>query len=378
MTTVDTSRPPSRRVSTTRRDLLRLRTTLLVATALALAGSLAVFLGVARTADAAAGRSVPAVLAVHDAQQALRSAHAAAVRNLSDGGLVLGEPGVEYQRQIAGAGQYLTLVAENNAAGDAGTRDIQTVEALLVTYTGLIGQADARYRDAGLRALGAAALRDAASLLDDILELLDALRHKQLAVLDAQVETGWTNWFTALAWLLPLVALGVLLLVAQRYLARRFRRVVNLPLLLATVATVAMVAMTSLSLRSGAQLDAVREDLQVVGTSRQEQLHEARVEAAGQLAAEVREQCPRACDTALAAIDAEARPVPAASPAPAADPDEKARADADAEVDVAARADSAADSRSVEFVLPLLALGIAALVLAGLQPRLAEYGYRST
>ncbi|MEU4402005.1 hypothetical protein [Micromonospora orduensis] len=361
---------PSRQVSTTRRTLLRLRAALLAATAVALVACLAVFLGVARTADAAADRSVPAILAVHDAQHALRSAHAAAVRNLTDGGLLLGGPGVDYQRQIAGAGQYLTLVAENNAAGDGGTRDIQTVEALLVTYTGLIGRADASYRDASLPALGGAWLRDAASLMDDILSLLDDLLAKQVSVLDEQRDNGWTHRLTPAVWLLPLLVLGALLVPTQLYLSRRFRRALNLPLLLASVATLGMVALTSLSLRSAADLDQVRRDVAAVQESRQGQLLQVRREAADGLADEVRKQCPDGCARTVAGLRASAEPQsPSASAAPAPP------GAADTTLAHAARA---ADSNSVEFVLPLLALGIGVLILAGFQPRLAEYGYRST
>ncbi len=341
---------------------------LLVTTAFALAGCLTIFLGVARTADAAATRSVPAILAVYDTQHALRSAHAAAVRNLASGGTVLGGPGVEYQRQIAGAGQYLTLVAENNAAGDGGTLDIQTIEALLVTYTGLIGQADARYRDADLRALGAAALRDASSLLDDILALLDTLRQKQSAVLDQQVDAGWTQRFAPLFWLFPLLVLGALLVLAQGYLSRRFRRTVNLALLLATVATVGMLALTSLSLRAGGHLDQVRQDIQAVHDSRQQQLQEVAAEAAGRLADEVRKECPQACATVLAGLDSDSRTVPTETAGDSVDP----------EADTMARAGRAAGNDWVAFVLPVLALGIVVLVLAGFAPRLAEYGHRAT
>ncbi|WP_431930224.1 hypothetical protein [Micromonospora sp. RP3T] len=362
--------PPTRRVSDTRRHLVRLRAALLAATALALAGCLAVFLGVARTADAAADRSVPAVLAVYDAQNALLRAHAAAVRNLTVGGVVLGGPGVEYQRDIAGAGQYLTLVAENNAAGDDGTRDIQTVEALLVTYTGLIEQADARYREADLHTLGAVALRDAASLLADIMGLLDTLRGKQLAVLDQQVNTGWTDPATALAWLAPLVLLGVLLVLAQTYLSRRFRRTWNLPLLLATAATVGLVLLTSLSLRSAGQLDQARADLQVVHDVRQGQLREVRADAATRLAEEVRRECESACASVLAAIEQDAGDASGPRPEPGTA--------AEAEARTVTRAGRAADSRQVEYVLPVLALGIVVLVLTGFQPRLAEYGYRAS
>ncbi|MGC4750016.1 hypothetical protein ACLQ28_30785 [Micromonospora sp. DT201] len=353
-------------VSTTRQTLVRLRGWLLGVTAVTLATSLAIFLGVAGNADVAADRSVPAILASYDAQDALRNAHLAAVRNLAEGGEVLGGPGVDYQRQIAGAGQYLTLLAENNAAGDEGTQAIQTIEALLVTYTGLIGQADARYRDAGLRALGVAALRDAASLLDDILDRLERLRGKQLRALDNQVNNFWTNKLTAAFWLLPLVGLGVLLVRTQTYLSRRFRRTVNVPLLLATAATVGMVALTSLSLGAASQLDRAREGVEVVHGSRQWQLEDVRFRAADGLVGAVREQCRTACADTIADIGA---------PSPSA---RQRGTVISADAAITADAVDAADSRSVELALPLLALGIAVLVLAGFRPRLAEYGERST
>ncbi|MET7670382.1 hypothetical protein [Micromonospora luteifusca] len=355
-------------VSTTRQTLVRLRGWLLGITAVTLGTSLAIFLGVAGNADVAADRSVPAILASYDAQDALRNAHLAAVRNFAEGGEVLGGPGVDYQRQIAGAGQYLTLLAENNAAGDKGTQAIQTIEALLVTYTGLIGQADARYRDASLRALGVAALRDAASLLDDILVRLDRLRGMQLRALDSQVHNVWTNKLTAGVWLLPLVGLGVLLIRTQVYLTRRFRRTVNVPLLVATVATVGMVALTSLSLGSASQLDRARAGVEAVHGSRQGQLEDVRFWAADGLASAVREQCRAACADTIAEIGTR-------SPSPSSTP---GRAVIAADVAITADAVGAADSRSVELALPLLALGIAVLVLAGFRPRLAEYGERST
>ncbi|WP_327040315.1 hypothetical protein OG400_21150 [Micromonospora ureilytica] len=359
----------SPRVSTTRQTLVRLRGWLLGVTAVALATSLAVFLGVAGNADVAAERSVPAILASYDAQEALRNAHLAAVSNLGDGGVVLGSPGVDYQRQIAAAGQYLTLLAENNAAGDGGTRDIQTIEALLVTYTGLVGQADARFRDAELGALGVAALRDAASLLDDILVRLEKLRGKQLLALDDQVDNPWTNQLTAVVWLLPLVALGVLLVWTQVYLTRRFRRTVNVPLLLATVAAVGMAALAALSLWSADRLDQARAGVSVVEDSRQGQLRDVGFRAADRLAVEVGEQCQSGCEDTIEELRSS---FPSPSPSPSSPPEDVAADDT-----IKADAGDAADSRSVELALPLLALGIVVLVLEGFRPRLAEYGGRS-
>ncbi|MFF0153417.1 hypothetical protein [Micromonospora sp. NPDC005203] len=372
--TADARTPPW--VSTTRRTLVRLRGWLLGITAVTLAASLAVVLGVARNADVAAERSVPAILASYDAQDALRSAHLAAVDNLGDGGVVLGVggPGVDFQRQIAAAGQFLTLLAENNAAGDAGTRDIQTIEALLVTYTGLIGQADARLRDAELRALGVALLRDAASLLDDILVRIMDLRGKQLLALDDQVHNWWTNTLTAAVWLLPLVALGVLLVRTQVYLTRRFRRAVNVPLLLATVAAVGLGALTALSLWSACRLDQTRAGVVVVHDSRQWQIRDAGFRAADGLAVEVQAQCQIGCEASIGELRS-LYPLPSASPSPSPSSTPK---DAEADEAITADARDAAGRRWIELALPLLALGIAALVLEGFRPRLAEYGERST
>ncbi|MEU7589901.1 hypothetical protein AB0A95_26815 [Micromonospora sp. NPDC049230] len=372
--TADARTPPG--VSTTRQTLVLLRRWLLALTAVALATSLAVFLGVAGNADMAKERSVPAILASYDAQEALRNAHLSAVNNLAEGGAVLGGPGVDYQRQIAAAGQYLTLVAENNAAGDEGTQDIQTIEALLVTYTGLIGQADARFRDTSLTALGVAALRDAASLLTDILVRLEDLRGKQLIALDDQVDNGWTNTLTAAVWLLPLLALGVLLVRTQAHLTRRFRRMVNVPLLLATVAVVGMVALTGLSLWSADRLDQTRAGVHGVDDSRKRQLMEVGARAAYGLAKQVETQCAEACVDTTEELR---NPFPSPPPTLGAGAAETASTD-DAEVradrDITNDADEAANSRFGEIVLCVLALVIAGLVLLGLYPRLAEYEKR--
>ena len=246
------------RRSTTRRTLLRLQAALLAATVLALAGCLAVSLGVSRTADAAATGSVPATLAAHHTQVALRRAHGEALRGFAGPGL--DGPGSEYQYQITRAGQHLAEIAERNAAGEVGGREVQVVQALLSTYVGLIGQAAVAFGRAGAPpgrdALGAAALLDAAKVLDDILHRLDALRDRQDGVLRDQATSGWGRPAAAAVWLLPVLALLALVGAAQLFLRRRFRRRVSAPLLLAAVLVVLMGAGTAWSTRAAARLDA--------------------------------------------------------------------------------------------------------------------------
>ncbi|MFI6226477.1 hypothetical protein ACIBCR_04045 [Micromonospora echinospora] len=365
--------------STTRRSLRRHRRTLLVATAVALAGCLSVFLGVHRAADAVATQSVPSVLAVYDTQVALRAAHGAALAGFSDGTRLLGGPGEEYQNRIAAAGQHLAEVAERNAAGETGSGDIQVVEALLVTYTGLIARADVHFRQDQDSALGTAALWDAASLLEELLLRLDRLRQAQAAALDEQVDRLWASPVAAALWLVPVLVLVGLLVRAQRFLRRRFRRRVNAPLLLATLFVLLMGVATSSTLWSAGQLAATRESVRAVEGDRREQLTRLAAEDTDRLTDRLkaacggRDGCPRTIDL----VDAEGGRAPAgpggtpASGAPAG-PAGDARTNGDVATD---RATRAATSHGGEFVLPVAALCAAVAVLLGFQPRLDEYRY---
>ncbi|WP_229402128.1 hypothetical protein [Micromonospora okii] len=372
---MSTARP----ASTTRRTLRWFLRALLAGTAVALAGCLAVFLGVHRTTAAAHDRSVPAVLAVYDAQIALREAHGAAQAGLTSGTRLLAGPGEDYQNLIARAGQHLAQAAEDNAAGDAGSRDLQVVQASLVTYTGLIERAHAHVAQDGGGALGVATLWDAATLLEEILRRLDGLRAKQADALADQVDGAWTSGATTLLWLGPVLVLLALLVAAQRFLRARFRRRLNVPLLLATLAVVGMGATAALSLRSADQLADARAE-----TDRAAGLREARLDAladrdtAGLTALLTRACRPKGCPETIARVDPEGLRVPAPS-APvdgmdAADGAEAAHERHDrAATTYAARA---ADSRGGEVGLLAAALLVMALVVVGLLPRLEEYRYR--
>ncbi|MEU4569081.1 hypothetical protein [Micromonospora sp. NPDC023956] len=364
--------------STTRLTLRRHRRTLLVATAVALAGCLSVFLGVHRAADAVAAQSVPSVLAVYDTQVALRAAHGAALTGFSDGTRLLGGPGEEYQNRIAAAGQHLAEVAERNAAGETGSGDIQVVEALLVTYTGLIARADVHFRQGRDSALGTAALWDAASLLEELLLRLDRLRQAQVAALDEQVGRLWATPAAAALWLVPVLVLVGLLVRAQRFLHRRFRRRVNAPLLLATFFVLLMGAATSSSLWSAGQLTATRESVSAVERDRREQLTLLAAEDSSRLTDRLEAACGGrgGCPRTLDLVDAEgSAPPDGAVPPPAATTADRA-GDARTNGDVATdRATRAATSYGGEFVLPLAALCAAVAVLLGFQPRLDEYRY---
>jgi hypothetical protein len=364
-------------VTATRRTLLWLRGALLVATALALTGCLSVFLGVHRNAQMVSAQTTPAILDVHEAQVALLAAHGAAARSFERGEAILG-PGEEYRDQIAIAEQSITRVAENNAAGDRGSHEIEVVEALLAGYTGLIEQANVYFRRGGATAdspLVSAYLRDASSVLRDIQARLDRLRAEQTEVLDRQVDAGWTASVTPVVWLLPVLVLLGLLVATQMFLSYRFRRTLNLPLAAATALAALLGAGAALSLLSAGTLDETRDTVRQVGAEQQAHgryLQDANARALTDL---LGKQCGNSqpCENTVKRIVetlGDGRTDPAAKAEP---PVEGTAQKADRAVLTAERA---ADSHRIEYGLPIAALGIAALVLYGLQPRIEEYRYR--
>jgi hypothetical protein len=364
-------------VTATRRTLLWLRGALLAATALALAGCLSVFLGVHRNAQMVSAQTTPAILDVHEAQIALLAAHGAAARSFARDEAILG-PGEEYRDQIAIAEQSITRVAENNAAGDRGSQEIEVVEALLAGYTGLIEQATVYFRPGGTSAdsaLVSAYLRDASSVLRDIQARLDRLRADQTEALDRQVDAGWTASVTPVVWLLPVLTLLGLLVATQVFLSYRFRRTLNLPLAAATALAALLGAGTALSLLSTGTMDEARDTVRQVGAEQQARGRHLRDANAGALTDLLGKQCgnsQQCVDTVKRIVQAlgDGRPDTAA---PAEPPVDATALKADRAVQTAERA---ADSHQIEYGLPIAALGIAALVLYGLQPRIEEYRYR--
>jgi alpha-glucoside transport system substrate-binding protein len=235
--------------TTTRRDLLRLRSALLALTAAVLVGSVAVFTGVRSTVLKAGADTAPAVLDVLAARSALVQADAAAMNSFRTGQARLIGPGEEYQSQLALASQSLTQVAEHNTAGEPASRTLQLVEGLVVAYSGLIGRADAHFRQDEQNPLWIADLWDASRLLSTpgsgILAQLDSLAQQERDMFSHQLSSGWLSTSAMLLWITPSAAMLGVLLSAQWYLRRRFRRAVNPALVAATVALLLVMAGTA-------------------------------------------------------------------------------------------------------------------------------------
>jgi len=377
-TLVDPSVPRAgRSPTTTRRRLVQLRAGLLAATIAVLITSLSAFVGVQLVVDEVSIRTAPAVLEVVAARAALVRADSAAVTSFETGQVQLIGPGEQYQNEIALASQSLAQVAEHNAAGATGSSTLQLVEGLLVAYTGLIEQADVHFRQDDATALGVADLWYASRLLhqpkDGILAQLNGLQEAQHTVLQNQLSDGWMHPATVLVWVVPIVVLAGLLCLTQVFLKRRFQRLLNAPLLAASVLLLVLAAGTSYALvlsqdRSGDGGDTLNQVLQ------EWQAQTDATDASGQhaLADVVQVQCggtDGGCGDTVTGFVARL----AASPGNEAKDWQAISKTKKVNEELL----SADQSGILEFAIPGAALGIAALVLLGLQPRIDEYRYRS-
>jgi hypothetical protein len=361
-----------RRETPTRVTLWRLLVALLAASVAVVVTSVWAFAEVHDTAAEFRAHSVPSIVGVATARAALVEADTAAIGSFSSGEVLLAGPGQRYQTQIAVASQSLAQVAENNIAGAPASQQLQMVEGLLVAYTGLIEQADAHYRQDGDRALGAADLWYASHLLHDpgtgILVQLDALRDKQKAALARQLTTGGMSVGWVYAWTVSGAVLLVLLVVAQAFLRRRFRRVVSLPLAGATALLIVVLAAMTWSLDARQQVTDAGRGLSFAypdwrgATSLQGQRG---------LAILVHRDCGNAggCGETIDRFVAElASATPTSDVTDARVTDEIRRID-----DLAGRP---ADTRWVRLLVLVAALAVVALVPLGLYPRIEEYRYR--
>jgi hypothetical protein len=220
-------------VSTTGRELTRRLQLLLALGATTTLVLYAAYRGVHDDAVPLSSASAPGVLAVDTAKSALGKAKTA----IPDAQLADAGTG-DFQTQISVANQSLALAASENVTGLTGRQVLQTVTGLIAVYSGWIEQANREPAESPLRPVYlhyAERALNAPGTSEDIMGRLDGLRALQLRVAAQQVSfspplrAGWG------AVLVLSLALCGALVEAQRYARRRFRRLVNPPLLAATL-----------------------------------------------------------------------------------------------------------------------------------------------
>lgn len=230
--------------------------------------------------DEIGGHAAPAVFEAEAARAALADADRLAVLALDQAGSgLLTGPGSQFSVDLAVAGQSLDQLSADSVAGPDAGQTLQTIEGLQTTYTALVQQANAVYDSQGSAAAlanlwyaselmnstspgpdtlsstaaGAAIRADASSSGGagggSILAELEDLRVQEQSALDARRSSAADSAWTILACAAADLVLFGALVAAQVVVRRRFRRVLNVRLLLgsALVLGFAAVAGTCLS-----------------------------------------------------------------------------------------------------------------------------------
>ncbi|MFD0683547.1 hypothetical protein [Actinomadura fibrosa] len=294
-------------------------------------------------------KGAPAYISARTAHAALSDADRAAWRSFRSGAAQLIGPGQEFRDDLTTAADNLAHIAELDAGGAAGRDLLRAVNAQVVTYQGLVEQADAAYRE-GLEPLGFAYLTYASDLLhgqDGLLKGIDEIAERDRRSVH---EERHSAWFGAAA-VSVTAAIGVVLLAVLVYvqvsMARRFRRLVNPPLLAASVVLAGLLVWTLVVFAQVGDALAEAHDRELPGVDRvlQSQIGTA---DAGSRALRVNRPADQGGGLDVVAVDAAQRPLDA-------------------------RLAAAGDTEGLMAGLPLLTLAVAGLAAGGVWLRLREF-----
>lgn len=361
------------KTTTTQRTLLCLGAGLLVLTVVTGWSTWSAFTRAYGIVGDTRDRTVPAITEVSAARTALVLADRAATSSFYTDAARFGGPGEEYRNQLAVATQNLTRAAEDNVTGEPGSRTLRLVQGQLASYTSSIEQAAAVYRQDEESPLWVTDIWNASQLLhaeDGVLAELDGLQQSQRERLDAELDSGGMVR-SGLSWLVPAVLLLGLLAVAQVYVTRRFRRVVNPGLLAATLCLIALVGVAALTFDAYRHLASVHSTVQEAGDDSSRQAAAADEHGQQVLAALMTHRCGAGCGYTVEAF-VRAHPSVRGSPGDLG----SGRSAADAARITGDIADADA-YRNLGFLVPLGALLVLAPTAAGLYFHIDRYRYRA-
>jgi hypothetical protein len=346
---------------TTPLQLRRLIIALLVATALVWLTATALQRGLQSTTQAVRDSTSPAYLDAVQARAALSDADRAAWQSFRSGEAQFTGPGQQYQNDITTAGQALQRLAALEASNSADSSLLQTISGQLVNYEGLVEEADAEYRsDIALGVssqddLGFAYLAYASSAMRDpqggLLASISQLVAPDQQTLRGQMASPWANPALLLVFAGPDLILLAGIAIAQRFVRRRFKRLISPPLIAAAGLTIGLSAwMVTATLHADSAFTTARATaLPAVTSLWQTQTSEVTSKAAALQSGRVQAIPDRASGGLNAATTAQATSV--------------------LDADLA----SADDTGSLTIGIPVLALLIGTLAYLALRPRLGEY-----
>ncbi|HET9898567.1 MAG TPA: hypothetical protein VFQ44_26885 [Streptosporangiaceae bacterium] len=238
----------SRRQLSTPARLSRLLAAVLAATVLFWIAATTLQQGLQAAAHSARDTLSPAYQDAAQARASLSDADLAVWQAFRSGAARVTGPGLQYQNDITNVEEALQRLA---ALGSADSSQLQTISGQLVSYQSLVEQADAEYRKdialgaASKGALGLAYLTYASDSLRDkggLLANIDKLAGPGQQALDGQLASPWANRALLLVFAAPALLVLSRIAAAQKFLRRRFKRAISLPLWLAGAATCGLAA----------------------------------------------------------------------------------------------------------------------------------------
>lgn len=187
-----------------------------------------------RAAKAAQSQTEPVLVHAKNLYTSLSDANATVATGLLAGGVETAGSRKRYLSDVAVASDALSALTQEAGTAANAQAELGAIATGLPTYTGLIETARANNRLG--YPIGAAYLRQAASLMtSQVLPAADHLYTTEAERLNQDYRTG-----TATSALVTFAVAGaaalILLLLTQWYVARISRRILNVPLVVATVA----------------------------------------------------------------------------------------------------------------------------------------------
>jgi hypothetical protein len=191
-----------------------------------------------RAAQAARAQTEPLLAQAVKLYTALSDANATEATALLSGGLEPPEKRARYLADIRIASNALTALTQEAGTSASAPAALNKVADQLPIYTGLVESARANSRQGF--PIGAAYLRQAAQLMTtSMLPAADRLYTTEAQRLNDDYHTG-TETSTLVTFVAASAAALILLLLAQRYVTRISRRILNILMFVATVAVAAV------------------------------------------------------------------------------------------------------------------------------------------
>jgi hypothetical protein len=223
----------------------RLRTaSIVLVVAIAVLGVLAAVTAAARAdaADAVALEATPELLTAQDLYGALAEADAIASTSYLRAGQEGADDRRQYKASLLAAGDYLATVAQSSGLSADARRAVHAISEQLGVYTGKMETARAEIRQG--HSVGNAYLRQASKLMrEEILPAATVVYAHAASRLDDAYASGTSATEVVLLVVVGALAL-LLLLVVEVYLYRRTHRIVNVGLAAATVVVAVLCAWT--------------------------------------------------------------------------------------------------------------------------------------